>query len=200
MEKTSFKYVTALIFVLALASLLSAQEQTSARFSHKGIKGLVAFGRFENDFGRELNDGEGGSLSLGYGFSDKFTLWLTALGVEHPQNAVNHSVTDFAGLELNLQYKFLADTPIQPYGKVGVGFYAFEEQGTEVTVTGGGLALGLGADYFFSKHFGIGAELMIKNIEFDKQRRHVPGNKVVSDSNAELEGESIGFMITLTIQ
>lgn len=187
------------VLTLSVGSSL-AQEQESPRFSHKGVKVALGLGGFNNDFGRELRDGEAASLSLGYGFNDRFTLWLTGVGVEHPQNTVNRSVTDFGGLELNLQYKFMPKNRLQPYAKIGVGVYATGEKNSSLIVQGAGFNLGAGLDFFFSKHFGIGAEVMFKQIEFDKQRVVVSGRDVVTDLPRKIDGESAGFMVTLTIQ
>ena len=196
-------FVTGLLAVSLLSLPVWAQEENpkpASRYSHTGLKAAVAFGGFQNDFSRELTDGEAGALSLGYGFSDKVSLWLTALGVEHPENAVNRSVTDFGGLELNFQYKFLPNSPLQPYGKLGAGLYATGEKGSNRVLQGGGLALALGIDWFFSRHVGVGLEAQFKSIQFNKERVTQNGQDVISDLNPKVDGESAGLMLTLTIQ
>jgi len=182
---------------------LWAQEQPQqpqpSRFSHKGIKGAIGFGSLENEFEGNFPDGGAGMLSLGYGFDDHFTLWGTLVGAGHPSNA-RHEKAGFAGLELNLQYRFLPQSPVQPFGKVGVGIYGFEEDGTNTTFAGSGFALGLGADWFFSRHFGIGAELMFKELDYSKMVQRLAGRDVTTDLNPKLDGDATAFMITLTIQ
>lgn len=189
-----------LLLTLNVASLFSQDNPPPSRFSHKGVKGAIGMGSFENEFGKELTDGEAGSLSLGYGFDDKFTLWLTVLGVEHPENTVNTTNTEFGAIELSLQYKFMAQSRIQPYGKFAVGFYGIGEKDADVSYYGGGFSIAAGAEWFFSRHFGIGAELMYKNIDYSKENRRINGKDVVSDIRPNLAGQSKGFLISLIIQ
>ena len=184
---------------LGISTSFSQTPNPASRFSHKGIKGAIGVGSFENDFGQKFEDGGAGAVSLGYGFDDRFTLWLTALGVQHPGNAVR-SVTDFGGLEAHVQYKLFPQSRIQPYGKVGVGLYGFEEEGTNMTFLGSGFALGVGADWFFSRHFGIGAEVMFKELDYSKVRQTINGEDVTRDLKPQRDGDAVGLMITLTIQ
>ena len=195
----SFLFVNCIVLFSAL-TLFAQQEKPVSRFSHKGLKGAVGLGSFENEFGDKLNDGAAGSLSLGYGFSERFTLWLSLVGVEHPQNSVNRKATDFGGGDLSVQYKLLPQSRIQPYGKIGVGVYGIGEQGSGVVFLGGGIAFAVGADWFFSRHVGLGAELQFKNIDYSKEKRRVGGNDIVTEINPRLDGKSTGLMFTLTIQ
>lgn len=170
-----------------------------SRFSHKGIKGAIGVGAFENYFGKKFDDGGAGLLSLGYGFDDHFTLWLTALGAEHPRTET-HEKSNFGGLELNLQYRFLPQSRIQPFGKVGVGVYGFEKDGSNTTFTGSGFALGLGVDWFFSRHFGLGAEVMFKELDYSKMTERVGGREITTDLKPQRDGDVVGVIISLTIQ
>ncbi len=189
-----------LAMVINFASLFAHEKKPASRFSHKGLKGAISFGSFENEFGAKYKDGEAGALSLGYGFDDNFTLWLSGFGVEHPQNTVNLSKTEFAGLEVNLQYKFISQSRLQPYGKIGVGYYGIGVHGTNVVYMGTGFALAGGADFFLTKHFGVGIELLFKNIDYSKESRKINGKDVVSDINPKLDGKSAGLMLTITLQ
>ena len=191
---------SSLLLVFSFSALFGQEDKPKSRFSHRGIKIAFGAGSFENEFGDKLEDGGAGSLNLGYGFDDKFTLWLGLLGVEHPENSVNREATDFGGAELNLQYKLLPQSRVQPYGKLGVGFYGIGEQNSNVTFLGGGFALAVGADWFFWRHFGIGAELQYKNIDYSKERREILGKTVETDLNPRLDGKSVGLMFILTIQ
>ncbi|MCG8603840.1 hypothetical protein MJD09_02435, partial [bacterium] len=74
------------------------------------------------------------------------------------------------------------------------------EQGSNTTFLGGGFALGVGADWFFSRHFGIGAELQYKNVDYSKERVKVGGQTLERDLNPRLDGRSVGLMFTLTVQ
>ena len=186
--------------VFSISSLFAQSEKPQSRFSHKGLKAAIGTGTFEMRSGANLNDGNAGLLSLGYGFSSRSTLWLSLGGVEYPKKNANEKVTEFGGVELAYQYKFMPQSRFQPYGKIGLGGYGLHEKGTNLTILGGGFNLGLGADYFFSKHFGVGVELNFKDIEFIRQSETVNGKDIVSDLNPRLNRDSTGFLITLTIQ
>jgi hypothetical protein len=190
--------LSGVLFWLGASSFAQTQPLVS-RFSHKGIKGLIGVGSFENEADEKFKDGDAGVLGLGYGFDDRFTLWLTLLGVRHPETA-ERAVINFGGLEAHVQYKLLPQSRIQPYGKVGVGLYGFEEEGTNTTLLGSGFALGLGADWFFSRHFGIGAEIMFKELDYSKVRQTINGEEITTDLKPQRDGDVVGFMITLTIQ
>ena len=81
-----------------------------------------------------------------------------------------------------LQYKFRPASKLQPYEKIGIGAYALQEKGTDPTFLGGGFNFAVGAYYFFSRHFGIGAEFIFKDIEYSKQSRTVYGDEIVTST------------------
>ena len=189
--------------VLISALMLYGQSlsaQSKPRFSHKGIKAALGFGNVDMPSSTTSGDGGAGMLSLGYGFSDRSTLWLSLIGTDNDSRSATRIVTEFGGIELAFQYKFRPESSFQPYGKVGVGAYALQENGTDPTFFGGGFNFAIGADYFFSRHFGIGAEFNFKDIEYSKQSRTVNGDEIVSDLRPHLNRDSRAFLITLTIQ
>ncbi len=189
--------------VLISALMLYGQSlsaQSKPRFSHKGIKAALGFGNIDMPSSTTSGDGGAGMLSLGYGFSDRSTLWLSLIGTDNDSRSATRIVTEFGGIELAFQYKFRPESSFQPYGKVGVGAYALQENGTDPTFFGGGFNFAIGADYFFSRHFGIGAEFNFKDIEYSKQSRTVNGDEIVSDLRPHLNRDSRAFLITLTIQ
>jgi len=179
---------------------LCAQQEHPSRFSHKGIKGAISSGSFDMISERQLKEGDGGALSLGYGFTDRFTFWLTLLGSEHSPVVDDERATKFGGLELNLQHKFKTLSRLQPYGKVGFGVYGLEEQNSNVTLLGAGLNLAVGVDFFFSRHFGVGAELMFKKLDYVSQRIETAAGEVISDLQPHLNGDTAGFVLTFTVQ
>ena len=189
--------------VLISALMLYGQSlsaQSKPRFSHKGIKAALGFGNIDMPSSTTSGDGGAGMLSLGYGFSERSTLWLSLIGTDNDSRSATRIVTEFGGIELAFQYKFRPESSFQPYGKVDVGAYALQENGTDPTFFGGGFNFAIGADYFFSRHFGIGAELNFKDIEYSKQSRTVNGDEIVSDLRPHLNRDSRAFLITLTIQ
>ncbi len=177
-----------------------AQEKKKTRFSHQGIKIALGSGSFDVTSERNLEEGEGGFLSLGYGFSERFSLWLTLTGAEHKQLEPSDLTMAFGGVELNVQHRFETRSRLQPYGKVGVGVYALGEDGADVNLIGAGINLALGMDFFFAKHFGVGAEVMYKKLDYFKQSTTTPEGDLITDVRPQLNGDTVGVMLTFTIQ
>jgi len=178
----------------------SLSAQSKPRFSHKGIKAALGFGNVNMPSSANSGDDGAGMLSLGYGFSDRSTLWLSLIGTDNEARSATQIMTKFGGVELAYQYKFRPESKLQPYGKIGIGGYALQENGTDPTLIGGGFNFAFGADYFFSRHFGIGAEFNFKDIEYSIESRTVNGEEIVSDLRQHLNRDARAFLITLTIQ
>ncbi len=174
--------------------------QPKHRFSHTGVKAALGFGNIDMPSSANSGDDGAGMLSLGYGFSDRSTLWLSLIGTNNEAGSATQIMTEFGGVELAYQYKFRPESKLQPYGKIGIGGYALQENGMDPTFWGAGFNFAIGADYFFSRHFGIGAELNFKDIEYFSESRTVNGNEIVSDLRPHLNRDSRAFLITLTIQ
>jgi opacity protein-like surface antigen len=102
------------------------------------------------------------------------------------------------GLELSMQYKLRPNSRLQPYGKIGVGVYGLEDLNTKVEKIGGGYNFALGVDYFFSRHFGLGAELMFKSLNYTRER--VGHKNEFKDLPNSIDGDAVGYMVTLTVQ
>jgi len=197
------KWVLLLVILGAIYSRAAAQE--TSRFSHTGFKAALASGSFEVTKERNLDEGDGGALSLGYGFTERFTLWLTLTGSEHMMvggDDVRSAATmsEFGGMELNLQHKFETENRLQPYGKVGFGVYGLHRDGSNKTLIGAGINLGIGVDYFFSRHFGVGAELLWKKLDYLRERTATASGDLIADLNPDLNGDMVGLMLTFTVQ
>ncbi len=194
-------YCFSVLGVLVLSFAVFAQEKTPAsRFSHKGLKAAISSASIEMITERGLNEGEGGALSLGYGFTNRFSMWLTLLGSEHTSVNDGELLTEFGGIELNLQHKFEIESRLQPYGKVGFGVYGLHEQNSDIAIVGAGLNVAVGVDYLFSKHFGVGAEFSFKKLDYYSQRQETEQGEYFTDLNPDLNGDAAGFMLTLMIQ
>lgn len=195
------RHLLILILMLMLStSVFPQEEDPSSRFSHRGVKAALGLGGFENKFGQTFEEGEGGSLNLGYGIDDHFSLWIGVMAAEHPAQHDRDNVTNFAGGEVHLQYKFITDSRWQPYGKVGVGIYGIEEKHSALTFVGTGFAAALGLDYFFSRHLGIGAELQFKELDYSRRIENTPEGELETELRPQRDGKTTGFLITLTIQ
>ena len=189
------------LFMMNIHSGFSqVEKQPQSRFSHRGVKVTAGTGSFEMISELKLMEGDGGFLSLGYGFTDRFSIWLTATGSEHSSTVSDTSKKKFAGLELNLQHKFETGSRLQPYGKLGVGLYGLEEHNSDLSLIGAGINLGFGLDYFFSRHFGVGAEVIFKKLDYIKQSRMTEEGDLITDLSPNLNGDTAGFMLTFTIQ
>jgi len=201
MKRYLMKCSVILSLVLLANSSFSAQlENRQSWFSHKGIKAALGYGNVDMPSSTTSGDGGAGMLSLGYGFSERSTLWLSLIGTDTDSRSATRIVTEFGGIELAYQYKYRPESSFQPYWKVGVGGYALQEIGMDPTFLGAGFNFAVGADYFFSRHFGIGAELNFKDIEYFSQSRTVNGDEIISDLRPHLNRDSRAFLITLTIQ
>lgn len=192
------------VFVILFCCIISSGwAQEEPRFSHRGVKAALASGSFEMTGERNLREGDSGALSLGYGFTDRFSLWLTLTGSEHLTQGVEQTLsakTEFGGLELNLQHKFQTEDRLQPYAKVGFGIYGLHRDDTNKTLTGAGINLAVGLDFFFSRHFGVGAEFMWKKLDYLQERTATAAGDLVRDLNPDLNGDTAGLMLTFTVQ
>ncbi|MFQ5637167.1 MAG: outer membrane beta-barrel protein [bacterium] len=200
MSKINYWLFQVMVFCALLANVNAQEQKQKSRFSHQGIKASIGSASFDMISERGLAEGEGGMLSLGYGFSDRFSLWLTLLGSEHPEENVDSSITDFSGIELNGQHRFETRSRWQPYAKVGVGLYGLESRGSNETLIGAGLNMGLGLDFFFGKHFGVGAEASYKKIDYFSKSVQTESGELIQELHPNLNGDTVGFMLTLTIQ
>lgn len=190
-----------LILICMTTFVYGQEEKPESRFSHKGIKIAFGGGGYENnfdEFGGKIEEGGAGSFALGWGIDDHFTLWLAGYGGEYPGAPVNNRNGGFGGGEINLQYKFLTDSRIQPYGKVGIGIHAIGQTG--VTFVGTGFSAALGADYFFSRHVGVGVELQFKELDYGTRIDDVGGKDIETKLNPKLDGKTSGIMFSLIIQ
>ncbi len=200
MNKTMIVFAMFALLALAHSRVWAQQPPNAPRFSNTGVKASVSTASFDMLDERGLQEGEGGALSLGYGFTQRFSLWLTLLGSKHARVNSDVKNVDFAGLELNLEHKFQSDSRLQPYGRVGVGVYGLQQENASSSLTGAGLSIGLGADYFLSRHFGIGAELTYKKLDYLQQTEKRGGGEFVSDISPNLNGDTVGFLLSLTIE
>jgi outer membrane protein W len=101
----------------------------------------------------------------------------------------------------DLQYKFITDSRLQPYGKVGWGVYGLREKDVDVTKIGTGFAFAVGADYFFSRNFGFGVEVNYKFLNYTEESRKVGDDDWQTfDLDPALNGNSLSVVLTFTIQ
>jgi hypothetical protein len=196
--------LTVLILLFICSVAVYAQDTVKVeganRFSHKGVKAMIGSANNEIIAERYLEQGEGGVLGVGYGFSNSFTLWVQFTGSEHQHVRAIDDITEFGGGEINLQYKFDTRSRLQPYGKLGFGGYQLKAQTSEVSLLGGGINLAFGLDFFFSRHFGVGVELAYKKIDYYFENTETEEARIIRDLFPNLNGDTFTFGLTLTVQ
>lgn len=176
-------------------------NEGEGRFSPRGFKGAFGLGGMEPSENQRLDEGSGGFLGLGYGIDPHATIWLTLTGSEHEQNGKGvpeDRMSDVGGLELTLQYAFNTKSRVQPYGRIGFGVYSVEDRKTHDAMTGGGVRLGIGADYWFSRHCAVGLELIARGAEYSRGRIGEHGD--FDDLEKDVEANSNGMVLTFTLQ
>ena len=113
-------------------------------------------------------NGGGMDLRFGYSFNPVFSLELTLGGAAHETNDVNTDM-GFGEVRLFAHYRFMPGQAVRPYVKGGIGAYALtlKQPDIEVTASGGGLPFGGGVDYFFNRHFSLGADFTFNVIQYN---------------------------------
>lgn len=193
------------MIILTVAALLalgmSAAKPALAddKNSNIGLKLNLGLGSQDVAQERNLEKGDAASLSLGYGVSQRITLWLGADASKH-KNELNSNVeSDFVGLELGMQYKFRPHEKFRPYGKFGLGAYFLGlDDGSSVMLSGGGVNWALGAEYRLTSFFSVGAEVFWKDFDYTQQRVGDKKNDFTDLPNP-ITGNTKGIMINLTL-
>ena len=195
--------------VAPLAFMLSAMMAANARadegnaderFSPRGIKAAITLGGLTPSSTQDLKDGGGGGLRFGYGFNEHVTLWANMTGSEHERekDALGNGIkSDVGGLELCVQYAIRTDSRVQPYGRFGFGGYSIEDRKSHDAWVGGGVTFGVGADYLFSKHWAVGAEMTYRGVDYTQGRVGKKGD--FRDLAKTIDGDASGFALSLTV-
>jgi len=144
----------------------------------------------------QLRDGGGGmTLEAGYSFNRVFSLEVVAAayGFETTDPTIDAGVGTF---QIFAHYQFRPGHQFRPFVKGGFGGYGLRlEQGSaNVSVSGGGLAFGGGADYFFTRHFAMGFDLTHNIINYDKLEIGLDGN--TAGTEIDEEGSMTTFALT----
>jgi hypothetical protein len=198
--KTAKSILAVLLIAIAGTNLTAEEESTREELSHKGFKAMLGSGSVNMTTERGLQEGESGMLGVGYGFTDRSSLWFHLFGSEHTTSESPHFTREFGGLELSLQHRFDNDGKFLPYGRVGFGLYALQEEDADAGLVGAGVVIGIGADYFFTKHFGVGAELVYRKLDYFKEVVETPAGDVLHDISPNLNGDAIGVMLSIMLQ
>ncbi len=171
---------------------------TESVYAHRGLKTGLSLGATNPTSQKELDGGGGGMISLGYGFTEDISVWAAVSWADLSDDGIIDTEPVLAGLELFFKYSFLPSSRIQPFGRIGIGGYELEEDKTDNALSGYGFNLTVGADYFFSRHFGFGVEMHYKNITYVEERIGKNGN--FNDLQNHIDGNVVGGVATFVMQ
>jgi len=193
------KMILTLAALIAMGVGAARPALADDKNSNIGLKLKLGLGSQDVAKDRDLEKGDAASLSLGYGVSQRVTLWLGAEVSKHANELDASIKSDFVGLELGMQYKFRPHEKFRPYGKLGVGTYFLGlDDGSGVLLNGGGVNWALGAEYHLARFLSVGAELFWKDFDYTQQRVGGDENDF-TDLPDTLTGNTRGIMINFTL-
>jgi hypothetical protein len=147
-------------------------------------------------------DGGGGTLWLGYGFTPSFPVRLVASGATHGTTDADVEVA-FGSLTLEALYMFRNPASLRPYVLGGVGAYSVRSRVDEYDyeTTGPGVVMGAGLMYFFNNtvamDFGIQADFM--NWDHQTATRNVAGGGTeIIDTPVEEDGGAAKVLLGMS--
>ena len=113
--------------------------------------------------------GNGGSLSLGWGFTPTFTLRLVMTGSRHETTRDDVDLR-LTGITLEAVHYFQPGRPLRPYVFGGLGGFRGESQDDPFTweSEGGAVVFGAGLAYFLSRDFAFTFAARGEAINWDK--------------------------------
>ena len=143
----------------------------------------------------QIEDGGGFfTIKAGYSFNRVFSLEFAAVGqgYETTDPTINASL---GSLQVMAMYHFRPGHQFRPYVKGGLGGYGLQLQQNNVSATanGGGVVLGGGIDYIFTRNFGMGIDFTHNIIGFDKVEVDFGGNTVGTEIDEDGAMTSVGL-------
>lgn len=197
MKNRNFIFMVAALLAFSMGATLPARADD--KNSNIGLKLNLGLGSQDVTKDRNLEKGEAASLSLGYGVSQRITLWLGADVSKHQQELDPTRENDLVGIQLGMQYKFRPYEKFRPYGKLGLGTnFLGTEDGLGTVLNGGGVNWALGAEYRLARFLSVGAEVFWKDFDYTKQRIGDDKNDF-TDLPDPLTGNTKGIMINFTL-
>ena len=162
------------VFTISITAAIpsSAQVDDRARGFYLGLKFIGSSLHVDDDGDNSFfvkDDGGGVQLHAGYSFNRVFSLELPLGGANH-ETSVQAIDANFGLVQLFAHYRFRPGRAFRPYIKGGFGGYTLElsDNKASVRVEGGGIPIGGGFDYFFSKHFSLGVDFTHNIINYNK--------------------------------
>jgi len=173
-----------------------AQEKPEPQNSNIGLNLNLGLGSQDFTTAQDLEAGGSAALSLGYGVSQRVTLWLGAQGGTFQNEKIATQQSDWLGVELDAQYKLQPGKRLRPYGKVGLGTFFLVQDENSMVLNGGGVTWALGAEYRLVRFLSVGAELYWKDFDYTRRSLH---EEEFQDLPAAVQGNTHGFMVNFTL-
>ncbi len=173
-----FNPTVGLVFAIAILAIttislpVSAQVDDRDRGFYLGLKFIGSSLHVDDDGDGVFfvkDDGGGLQLHAGYSFNRVFSLEFS-VGAANHETSVQSIDANFGLVQLFAHYRFRPGMAFRPYVKGGIGGYTLDISNNvaSVRVEGGGVPIGGGFDYFFSKHFSLGVDFTHNIINYDK--------------------------------
>lgn len=163
-----------LMFALITLALSSAQSSFAGTAAGNYSVGLGPVGNiFVVDSDPELDPGIGGYVYFDYRWSPQFSTQFSVIVTTEDGTGISagDDGIEFLGIPtFDLKFYLFAnkETRWDPYGLIGVGFYALSEgtAGNGTLAFGIGADLGLGFDFYVSERFSLGFATVFRAIGF----------------------------------
>lgn len=143
-------------------------------------------------------DGVGGALTVGYGFTPSFPVRLVLSGAGHETSDPD---VDFslASATIEAAYVFRAGQPVRPYLFAGLGGYSMESRRDEFRfeTTGPGASAGVGLLCFLGRHPAFDFALRVDFINWEETKAEIEmpsGATVTVETPIEEEGTAAKFL------
>ena len=169
MKKTIVSMAAAAV-LLAGAGQAAAQERSSTRGLLLGAHVNATAIQLDEDGGTDAENGIGGGLILGFGFSEQFSLFLRGDGASISEDSDTGEDGSFTLVNLDLGGRYTFGTTaaaLRPYAEAGfsgtgLGFERPDgTQSADAVFSGAGLFLGGGLEYFFTPKAALNVGLAV---------------------------------------
>jgi hypothetical protein len=169
MKKTIVSMAAAAV-LLAGAGHAAAQDRSSTRGLLLGAHLNGTAIQLDEDEGTDAENGIGGGLIVGFGFSEQFSVFLRGDGanISEDSDAGEDNTFTLVNLDLGGRYTFGSTAAaLRPFAEAGftatgLGFELTDgTQSADVVFSGGGLFLGGGLEYFFTPKAALNVGLAV---------------------------------------
>lgn len=198
MKVKIFLTIAALTVVeLSAANPVAGKDSSDCKYSNIGLKLNLGLGAQDVASSQNLERGDAASLSLGYGVSQRVTVWLGLDVARHAHEQFQKLDSGFLGVEIGLQYKLRPNKKFRPYGAIGLGTFFLGTEETDTLLNGSGVTWALGAEYRLLRFLSVGAEFFWK--DFDYTQIRVGEEEDFARLEQPISGNTNGFLVKFTL-